>query len=334
MTRKLLVLVAVVAMLSACGADSSASGGAVVARPLAYSLTGTDTMSYHAEMEVEMSITFGETLRRLDPSMPSTMSTEMSMGFDTLYSVAPGPEDGTYRVAMTIADIDSVKGKVDMGGRSMNIGDLGGSDLRTAVKSQMPEFVYIVDDKGAVIAIEAEGTTLDVEGLLGGTSSAGFSGGQMFGPELPSETVTVGDTWTTTFEQEIGDAVIVTEETHKVIRREEKQGRDTWVIRTDSVTDAYTINWDDMVELFAEVGGIQNVEGMEEMPPSFQMAMRSSPSTTTMLTWLDPERGEAVAVDVLVNMAMTMEMGGIPGLNGSFSMDMDGYTHMTMEMNE
>ena len=71
---------------------------------------------------------------------------------------------------------------------------------------------------------------------------------------------------------------------------------------------------------------------MEDMPPSFQMAMRSSPTSTTMMTWLDPDLGRAVAVEITGNVAMTMEMGGIPGMAGSFSMDMDGFNHITMEL--
>ncbi len=334
MSHRFLFIGAIAALLlSACGAGPDpAARGPVAARPLTYSLTGEVPMSYHAEMETEMTAKFGEAIRSLDPSMPSTMLTQMEMSFDATYRIGTGPEPGTYRVSMTLDDIELGKGSVEMGRHSVDLSDIPQSDLDAALASQMPEFVYVIDDKGAVVSVELDGTAIDIDGLLGGTSSTGFNGGQMFGPELPDGNVKIGDTWTTTFEQEVGEVVIVTEETHKILRNEERNGHDTWVIRTDSVTSGYTINWDDMIAMYEQMGGIQKVEGMDEMPPAFQMAMRSSPTATTMMTWLDPELGQAVAVDVMTNLAMTMEMGGLPGITGSISMEIDGYTHMTMDL--
>ncbi|MDJ0952786.1 MAG: hypothetical protein QNJ81_03835 [Acidimicrobiia bacterium] len=334
MTRRVLFVFAAVALLVAsCGGGSEQSaGGAVMARPLAYSLTGDATLSYHAEMETEMTTTFGEEIRSLDPSMPSTMLTQMEMSFDSTYRISEGPEPGTYRVSMTLDGIELGKGSVQMGGQSLDLSDVPQSELDAALASQMPEFVYVIDDKGAIISVEVDGTTVDVGGILGGTSTSGMSGGQMFGPQLPDGQVNIGDSWTTSSEQSVGDVVIVTEETHTILRSEERNGYDTWVIRTESDTSGYTINWDDMIAMFEEMGGIGAVDGMEEMPPSFQMAMRSSPTAATTITWLDPELGRAVAMDVMANMAMTMELGGIPGMAGSMSMEMDGFTHMTMEL--
>jgi hypothetical protein len=285
-------------------------------------------------METEMTATFGDALTSLDPSMPSTMKSKMEMSFDSSYRVEDGPEAGSYRVAMTLDNIELGSGSVEMGTEKIDISDVPQSELDAALASQMPEFVYIINDKGEVVSVEYGGVAVDVSGLLGGTSSGAFSGGQMFGPQLPEGEVGVGDTWTTTSVQEFGDKTIETEETHTVMRSEERNGHTTWLIKTKSKTGAYTITWEDMIALFEELGGIQNVDGMEEMPPSFQMAMRSSPTSTTMLTWLDPDLGRAIAVDISGNVAMTMEMGGIPGMPGSVSMDMDGYTHILMELVE
>ncbi len=334
MSRRILFVVALSVLVAACGAGSEAGSrsGPTIARPLAYSLTGAETLSYHAEMETEMTAKFGEALLRLDPSMPSTMHTQMEMSFDSTYTIEPGSEPGTYRVSMRLHDIDLKNGSVEMGREKVNLADIPQRELDAALNSQMPEFVYEIDDRGAIVSVEMDGTTIDVEGLLGGTSTAGFTGGQMFGPQLPEGQANVGDSWTTSTEQTVGDVVIVTEDTHKIIRSEERNGHDTWVIRTDSDTSAYTISWDDMIAMYEELGGIQNVEGMDQMPPSFQMAMRSSPSSTTMYTWLDPELGRAVALDVTTHTAMIMEMGGMPGIAGSISLDMDGYTRITMEL--
>jgi len=334
MKRSALLLVAAVALLVAgCGSgEGSAAGIPGVARPLAYSLTGDVELSYHGEMEMEMTTTFGDEITSIDPSMPSTMSTQMDMSFDTTYRIESGSEPGTYRVTMTLDDIDIDDGVVEMGDYSVDLSDMPQGELDAAMAAQMPEFVYVIDEKGTILSVEMDGTVIDVQGLLGGTSSAGLGGGQMWGPELPDEIVGVGDSWTTTSEESFGDIAIVTEATHKIIRTEERAGHDTWVIRTDATTDGYTINWDDMIAMFEEMGGIGEIEGMDEMPTSFQMAMRSSPTTTTSYTWLDPSLGQAVATEVMANMSMTVEMGGIPGMMGSFSMDMDGYTSLVLEL--
>lgn len=333
--RRFVLVAAVVALVATgCGgsSDPSANAGPVRARPLAYSLTGDVTLQYHTEMETVMTATFGEELTSLDPSMPSTMETEMTMAFDSTYRIEDGPEPGTYRVAMTLDNVDLKSGSVEMGREKVDLSDVPQREIDAALASQLPEFVYIIDDKGEVVSVEFGGVAVNVEGLLGGTSSGSFTGGQMFGPQLPEGAVNVGDSWTTTSTQEFGDKVIETEETHTILRTEERNGINTWVIKTKSKTGAYTITWQDMIALYEDFGGIQTMDGMEDMPPSFQMAMRSSPTSTTMMTWLDPESGRAVAVDINGNVAMTMEMGGIPGMAGSFSMGMDGYTHMTMEL--
>ncbi len=335
MSRRFALVVAVVALAaSACGgsSDPSAGGGPVGARALAYSLTGDVTLSYNTEIETVMTAKFGDALTSLDPAMPSTMQTEMVMSIDNTYRIEDGPEPGSYRVTMTVDDAELKSGQIEMGREKVDLSDVPKSEIDDALAAQMPEFVYIIDDKGEVVSVEFGGVAVDVSGLLGGTSSGAFSGGQMFGPQLPDGEVNVGDTWTTVSTQDFGDKVIETEETHTILRAEERAGVATWVIKTKSKTDAYTISWDDMIALFEEIGGIENVEGMDEMPPSFQMAMRSSPTSTTMLTWLDPVQGTVVAMEMNGNVAMTMEMGGIPGMQGSISMDMDGYTSMKMEL--
>lgn len=330
-TRSWLLVAALALVAGACG-GGAVTDAPLVARALSYSLTGDDVLTYHTEMEMDITTTFGQELRSLDPTMPSSMDMEMAMSLDSTYQIGAGPEAGSYRVAMTTDNLKLESAAAQIGDERIDLGDLPQSEFDAAMASAMPEFVYVIDEKGEVISVEVDGVALDVNGLLNGTSAAGFSGGQLFGPQLPPGEVNIGDTWTTSSEQEFGDLVITTEETHEILRSEEYNGHATWVIKTESKTGAYTITWEDMVAMFEELGGIQNVEGMEDMPPSFQMAMRSSPSSTTMVTWLDPESGRAIAVDLTGFVAMTLEMGGVPGMTGSFSMDMDSSMHMVMEL--
>lgn len=337
MTRKVVIVVAALALLAgACGAgpDPSADGGTATARPLAYSLTGDATFDYHVAMDMSMTTTFGDAFKALDPSMPSSMETTMEMEFDSSYRIESGDEPGTYRVTLGLSGMELGAGGVSMGSESFDFSDLPQGDLDDVLEAQVAEVSYVIDEQGEVLSMEIAGVPFDVSGILGGTSSGGGNTGQMFGPQLPEGEVTIGDSWTTVATQELpGMDPIVTEQTHTISGREERDGYDTWVIRTESSTDAYTITWDDIVAMAASLGGLAEMGVDETMPPAFQMSMRSSPTGSTMITWFEPDLGLTVAQDMSTNLAMTMEMAGLPNTGGrSVSMSITGYTHMLMTL--
>ena len=334
MTRRVLMFVAALTMVAtACGAGESDQGRAIE-RPLAYSLTGDVELVYDVAMDMEMTTKFGDSFRALDPSMPASMDMTMEFEFDSLYRVEVGDEPGTYRVAMQVDNMRLGSGRMQMGGESFDFEDLPQGELDAVLDSQVAEVVYVIDEQGQIISMEVAGQAIDVGGIMGGTSSAGGNLGQMFGPELPSNEAQIGDTWTTTSEQALpGIEPIVTEQTHTIIRREERNGSETWVIRSESTTGAYTITWDDLVTMAEQMGGFSEIGVDEAMPPAFEMSMRAAPSGATMITWFDPERGVTVAQDVTTSIAMTMEMAGLPNTQGrAITMDVDGYTHSLMEL--
>jgi hypothetical protein len=337
MTRKVVIVAAALTLLTgACGGgpDPSAAGGAVSARALAYSLTGDAAFDYHVAMDMSMTTTFGDAFRALDPSMPGSMETSMEMEFDSTYRISPAEEPGTYRVTMGVSNMELGAGKVSMGSESFDFSDLPQGDLNDVLDSQVAEVAYVIDEQGEILSMEVAGIPFDVGGILGGTSSAGGNTGQMFGPELPEGEVKIGDTWTTVAEEQLpGMDPIVTEQTHTILRREERNGYDTWVIRTESSTGAYTITWEDIVAMAGALGGLGELGIDETMPPAFQMSMRASPTGSTTLTWFEPDLGLTVAQDISTNLSMTMEMAGLPNTGGrSVSMAMTGYTHMLMEL--
>jgi hypothetical protein len=168
MMRRFVLVAAVMALVATgCGgsSDPSANAGPAQARPLAYSLTGDVALQYRTEMETAMTATFGEELTSLDPSMPSTMKTEMAMAFDSTYRIEDGPDPGTYRVALTLDNVDLMSGSVEMGGEKVDLGDVPQSEINGALASQMPEFVYIINDRGEMVSVEFGGVAVDVEGL-------------------------------------------------------------------------------------------------------------------------------------------------------------------------
>jgi len=337
MTRKAAIFAAVLTLVAtSCGAgpDPSAQGAAVAARPLAYSLTGDAALDYHVTMDMSMTTNFGNTFKALDPSMPSSMETNMEMEFDSSYRVTEGDEPGTYRVTLGVSNMELGAGGVSMGSESFDFSDLPQSELNDVLDAQVAEVTYVIDERGEVLSMEVAGIPFDVGGILGGTSTAGGNTGQMFGPELPDGEVKIGDSWTTVTEEALpGMDPIVTEQTHTIVRREERGGFDTWVIRTESSTGAYTITWEDIIALAEAMGGLTEMGIDDSMPPAFQMSMRASPTGSTMLTWFEPDLGLTIAQDISATLAMTMEMAGLPNTGGrSVSMSMNGYTHTLMEL--
>ncbi len=336
MSRRLLFSVVVMAMLvAACGAgpDPSTDGGVVTAQPLAYSLTGDLSLRYHTDMDTEITTSFGDAFKALDPSLSSDMVTKMEMAFDTGYRIESASEPGTYQVTMTLDGMELGSGSVDTGGESFDFSDVPQGEVDAALESQLSEVVYVIDAKGEILSLKLGGLSIDVNALLGGTSSGGISSGHMFGPQLPDHDVQIGDSWTTTTEQSLGEMdPIVTEQTHTILRGEERNGFDTWLIRTKATTGAYTITWADLLAMAEAFGGLEAMGIDDSLSESYQMSMRSAPTSTTTLTWFDPDRGLAVATDVTTNMVMTIEMGGLPGLPGSMTLGVDGYTHLLMEL--
>ena len=337
MNRRLAALVAVLLLAAAaCGGSSDPTtdkGGITVARPLAYSLTGGVALDYRVEMDMVMTTTFGAALRALDPSMPGAMGMSMELEMVTGYRISDGDEPGTHRVTMDVNNVKLGRGSIEMGGEKLDLSDLPQSQLNDVLDQQVTEVSYIITDQGEVLSMEIAGVPIDVGGILGGTST-GSATGQMFGPQLPDGPVEIGDTWSTVSEEQLpGMDPIVTEQTHTITGREDKNGYETWVIKTDASTTAYTITWDDLVAMAGQVGGMRELGIDDSMPPSFTMSMRSSPTGSTTYTWFAPDLGLTVAQDTTAHVAMTMEMAGLPNTGGrSVNMSIDGSTHMYMEL--
>jgi hypothetical protein len=325
------LFVALALAAAACGGGGDPSvmdPGAT--RALAYSLTGDVASGYHVAMDTTVSTDIGGALAA---TMGGTMTMAMDMEFDAAYHVGAGPDPGTYRVELGVSNMRLNSGSVKVAGDTVDFAELDPGEIRAALDAQAADMAYVIDEQGRLLAVEIDGESIDLGGVFSGMSPMG-SQDLFFGPELPGDEVAVGDSWETTSEQSLpGLDPIRTDLTHEVMRAEERNGRDTWLIKTESSTAAYTLTWDDLMAMAAALGGVGQLGLGDEVPAAFRFSMRSAPASATIYTWFDPVLGMTVAQETMSGLGIHIEMTGLPGTQGRVSsMDMDGATHVVMDL--
>lgn len=332
MRRTAAVFAALALAATACGGGNDPSvvvdrGGA---RTLGYSLTGDVALDYHVELDTTISTDIGGALAA---DMGGTMEMAMGMEFDAAYRVRAGADPGSYRIELGVSNIRLDSGSVDVAGEKVDFADLDSQEVQAALDAQAADMAYVIDEQGRLLSVEAGGESIDLGGVLSGMSPMGNQD-LFFGPELPDGEVTVGDAWATSSEQALpGLDPIRTELTHAVVRAEERDGHDTWLIKTEATTEAYTLTWDDFMAVAAAVGGIDGLGLGDEIPAAFQLSMRVAPVAATTYTWLDPVQGLTVAQETMSGFRIRMEMTGLPGTQGRVSsMEMDGTTRVVMDL--
>jgi len=332
MRRTVALLAALALTITACGGGSDPSVfDAGATRALAYSLTGDAPFDYHVAMDMSVSTDIGGALAA---SMGETMNMAMDMEFDAAYRVIAGSDPGTYRVELGVGNIHLNSGNVEVAGESVDFADLDPAEIQAAMDAQATEMAYVIDGQGRLQSMEVGGESIDLGGVFSGISPMG-SQDLFFGPELPDGEIAVGDTWETNSEQALpGLDPIRTDLTHQVVRAEERDGHDTWLIKTEATTEPYTLTWDDLMAMASAIGGVDQLGLGDEIPAAFQLSMRMAPATATTYTWLDPIQGLTVAQEILSGSGIRIDMAGLPGTQGRVSsMNMDATTHVVMDLN-
>jgi hypothetical protein len=180
-----------------------------------------------------------------DEEIPGAANIEITAKGTFTYSIADGPDDGTYAVTIT--------------GEFSEVSATGLVDGEPIDSGEVPEFAeippvdmtIIVDEQGNIVP-----DTSDFEdplaGMFGGMEDlAGIPGSnpaQFFGPPFDDESVTVGSNWESVYETPgFGEESIVTTTRASVTGTENVAGVDLLVI--ESETEVSPIDFD-LAEFF------------------------------------------------------------------------------------
>ena len=310
--RSLLLITSLSLVLAACGgpADTTTTAGqesTTTTRPevetpeatrLSYALVPGTSYTYEVDLDQQIDMTTtGDATALGEEGIPGELSMRISGTTNFTYSVADGPETGTYAVTIT--------------GDFTGVEFAGTMDGEPADPDEIPDFAdiepfevtVIVDEQGNLITEDADPDDLFGD-LFGGLDSfgdfgaAGLDPGRFFGPPLSDEEVTVGDRWSETIEIPMfgdGEPSTSTFES-EVSRADIVDGVDVLVIESTVTTSAITFDLAElligMFEAFIPPDATdEDLAELEALTADLRFLFVLDASESTMTTWFDPEAG-------------------------------------------
>jgi hypothetical protein len=198
----------------------------------------------------------------------------------------------------------------------------------------------IIDAQGNIVEMVVGGQAIppglfdSFGGAGGGSLLSGFGSGQLLGPELPEQAVSVGSAWTTEVDETTFGIRVRSVSEHRITAQEVVAGRETFRIETTTTTEPISFSFEDLISGLAgdpallELAGDPSAQaelqaGMamfEAMGIEMDYTMDRSVAETT--TWFDAAAGLMVRMEMTMPQRATMSMRGIPDA-GDLTMDMD-----------
>lgn len=325
--RRIRVIAATAAaatLLAACG-----SGTAEPAPPrfLSYGVDPGTTLAYAST--VDMRYTMSADVPGVDDLGIDGTEMEMTMSGSVVYTYGAGPEPGTYTIDVTQVPGTIDRVMMDVMGERLEFDD---TEAINALIPEIPPVAYrlVIDELGNLVAAEMGGTAiaLDSLGLAGsGGMSGGGSAGQILGPAFSPEAVAVGDEWTWERTDDVATGLaITTRGTVRYVRDEAVDGRDTAVLEYRTVTDPFTLDAADLVEVAGQLGdlpaGEEEIAAMGESGFGFDVGETVVEGTV----FFDATAGVVVGHDSTTTLQMGMSS---PELLGG---DIDMAMEVGMEM--
>jgi hypothetical protein len=354
MRKSLLSVLALLALVvAACGGGTAdptttTSGDATIETPapvdvpdaqlLSYSLEAGNEYQYEVNLvqSIDMTAT-GEGAAAEDEEFPGDASFEMAASAVFTYTVAAGPEEGTYAVTIKgeFTDI-AVTGTVD--GESINdeadipdMADLAGLDPI--------DITVIVDEQGNIVGDDTEladplaGMFGDL-GALGTDTAPGMNPGQFVGIPFSDEEVTVGDTWSEEIETPgLDEEPITTSINSTVTGTDTVDGTDVLIIETITSTSPIEFDLAEFLIGFLTAFGAPEGEDAAEFDAMieqirFFISITDADSKST--TAFDSEAGIARQYDLSAGANIFMdinvpdeESGEISGFTIDMTIDQD-----------
>lgn len=344
MRNRLLILLSSLALvLAACSGSSqsdpdadSPQAGADAPPEVLLSYELSDGASYVYDVSLDQSIKVsaeGNGAALEEEDIPASADINISGSGKFKFDIADGPDEGTFEVTIT-GDLQDLKVEGDVDGEPVS-----GEDIPDFASIEPVSVTVVVDEKGNIIpddsAVEDPfgGLFGGLEGLggMGSGSVPGAELGQFFGPPFGDEAVTVGDTWSSSFETPgFGSDPITTKVDSEVTGTETVGGVEVLVIDTNTVVSAFQIDLADFfIGLFTgflpDDASAEDQAQIDELIENLRFVISSDETKSTSKTYFDPESGMTQKFEVasLANLGFDLNFPDEEtGELSSFVMDM------------
>jgi hypothetical protein len=287
---------------------------------LSYSLQPGASLEFEVGIDQHIDMTAeGDGTALGEEDIPGEMSVDFTGTTTFTHEVGEGPEPGTYEITVTgdFSDLD-ISGTID--------GEpLDAADLPDFTQMEPVDVTLIVDEQGNVIPKDDEFGDFLGGGMgdLGDLGTPGMDPGRFVGPPFTDEEVTVGDTWSETFETPgfLTGESITTEVASEVTATDTVDGFEVFVISTESTTSAIEF---DLAELLLgfftgfvpEDATDEEMAELESLTEDLRFLFSIAETTSNLTTWFDAEEGltrkadYVGGVDVVIDLNMPDEEAG------------------------
>lgn len=332
-TRSLSLLAVLALVLAACAGSGTEDSTTTQPAPatttapespeavrLSYTLEPGSSLEFEVEIDQHIDMTAdGDGAALGEEDVPGELSVDFTGTTVFTHTVADGPEPGTYEVTITgdFSDL-GISGTVD--GEPINA-----DDLPDFTRMEPVDVAVVVDEQGNVIPQDDEfGDFLGGGfGDLGDLGAPGMDPGRFVGPPLADEEVTVGDTWSETFETPgflTGESV-TTDVQSEVTGTDTVDGAEVFVIETMSTTSAVEFDLAEVLLGFftafvPEDATEEERAELEALTEDLRFLFSIGETKSELTTWFDAEAGLSrkagytSSVDVVIDLNMPDEESG------------------------
>lgn len=328
MPRRTTISVALFALaLAACGgstAEETTTTSTTMATPeieptlLSYTLESGDVYEYEIDMSQSIEIvTEGQGQEFTDEEIPGSASVQVEGMGNVSYEVAEGPDPDTFAVTINI-DFSDLEVSGTMDGEPIDDPD----EVPELAEMEPVEVTVIVDEHGNITPADPDiedpfSGLLGGMGDLGGLGSSGLPGtqmGQFFGPPFADREVAVGDTWSSSVENEgFGFDPITTTVASEVTGTDTIGSSEVFIIETTSTTSAFEFDFGQFfIGLFTgflpEDPSAEEQAEIDALIENLRFILSSDESVADSVTYFDPEVGITRQFEVTSSSNISMDM--------------------------
>jgi hypothetical protein len=280
---------------------------------LSYSLASGTSYTFEVDLNQQIDMTTtGDAAALGEQDIPGQMSVAVTGTSVFDYSVADGPEPGTYAVTIT-GDFSDLQFEGTVDGEPVT-----DADIPDFANMEPVDVTVIVDEQGNVIPDEsgAQNDLLGMGGLdLFGQLGSNGAAGQFVGPPFTEDEVTVGDTWSETVETPTmpGEDPITTKIESEVVATDSVDGHDVFVIQTTTTTSPISFDLGQILAGFMtafvpEDASDEELAQLDEMVSQIKFAFDVDETVGHLETRFDYDAGLARSADYANTTHMVMDI--------------------------